>query len=186
MANLITNSERKLDNYANSLNNYIVRGGQIKDIHIEKLKLNLNKFKLELDEIHNKTILSTKELSIIFGFSMSWITKMTSKKLIPFYKNSNGHCVFVRKDFEEWLINTDVLEEKFKEYEKLGNSKITNNQKAFEENLKNNVEDLTVRDDLKLFWRSYKNDNLFWYWCFKIIIILGTTICLINIIYQIL
>lgn len=118
MGKLITNSERKLDNYANSLNNYIVRGGQIKDVHIKNIRLNLNEFKLELDEIHKKPILSTKELSIIFGLSMSWITKMTSKKLIPFYKNSNGNCVFIRKDFEEWLINTEVLEQKFKEYEK--------------------------------------------------------------------
>lgn len=140
MGKLITNSERKLDNYANSLNNYIVRGGQIKDVHIKNLKLNLNEFKLELDNIHKKPILSTKELSIVFGLSMSWITKMTSKNLIPFYKNSNGNCVFIRKDFEEWLINTEVLEQKFKEYEKFVDSKNTNSQETFEVNSKNMVD----------------------------------------------
>lgn len=117
MEKFITKSERNLDRYANSLNNYILRGGQITDIHIEELKSMLNLYNLELDKIHKKTALSTKELSIVFGFSISWITKMTSKKLIPFYKNSNGHCVFIRKDFEEWLSNPEILEIKFKEYE---------------------------------------------------------------------
>ena len=53
--------------------------------------------------INDKPILTSKELEFYLGFSYSTISKLTSCKLIPFSKPTNGALFFTKEKIHEWI-----------------------------------------------------------------------------------
>ena len=72
-----------------------------------------------LDEaaLVKKKVFNVTNLQIYTGWSLSKIYKLTSARLIPFSKPTNGSLFFDREKIERWLLNnpshtTEDIEEK--------------------------------------------------------------------------
>ncbi len=50
-----------------------------------------------------KDVLTLEEVSLMTGFSVSNIYRMTSNRTIPFYKPLGGKLFFDKKEIENWL-----------------------------------------------------------------------------------
>jgi excisionase family DNA binding protein len=66
------------------------------------------------NEVVNNTIFCTKEVltsdeaAAYMGISLSYLYKLTMKKLIPHYKPMGKMCYFNRKELESWLQSNRV------------------------------------------------------------------------------
>ena len=61
----------------------------------------------------SKTVLTIQDLALITGWSKSYIYKLTSKAVLPFYKPNSKTIFFERNEIEQWLLrnrNTTVEE----------------------------------------------------------------------------
>ena len=52
-----------------------------------------------------KGILTSTEACSYLGFTNSYLYKLTSENKIPYYKPTNGHILFVRKELDDWVVN---------------------------------------------------------------------------------
>ena len=77
---------------------------------------------MELKQIHDKldqllaaskNVLTIQDIAGITGWSKSYIYKLTSKGILPFYKPNSKTIFFERNEIEQWLLrnrNTTVEE----------------------------------------------------------------------------
>lgn len=71
-----------------------------------------------LDEaaLVNKKVFNVANLQRYTGWSLSKIYKLTSARLIPFSKPTNGSLFFEREKIEQWLLqNPSYVEKELKE-----------------------------------------------------------------------
>ena len=71
-----------------------------------------------LDEaaLVKKKVFNVTNLQMYTGWSLSKIYKLTSARLIPFSKPTNGSLFFEREKIEKWLLqNTSCAEEELEE-----------------------------------------------------------------------
>ena len=71
-----------------------------------------------LDEaaLVKKKVFNVSNLQMYTGWSLSKIYKLTSARLIPFSKPTNGSLFFEREKIEEWLLqNPSYAEEELEE-----------------------------------------------------------------------
>lgn len=73
---------------------------------MEELKKQLDRIE-KLSLLAAKNVFTVEDLSLITGFSASWIYKLTSQKKIPHYKRS-GDLYFDRLEIENWLKEVKV------------------------------------------------------------------------------
>ena len=55
-----------------------------------------------------KSILTVDDLCLYTGMSKGWIYKLTSNKLIPYYKPNGKTVVFERSEIDEWLLRNPI------------------------------------------------------------------------------
>ena len=55
-----------------------------------------------------KGILTSQEACNYLGFTNSYLYKLTSENKIPYYRPTNGHILFVRKELDEWVTKCKV------------------------------------------------------------------------------
>jgi excisionase family DNA binding protein len=75
--------------------------------HIE---ITLQELKKVIDEslIEKKEWLSLDETAVAFNLSESFLYKLTSKRLVPFYKPSGKLIYFKRAEIEQWILGGKV------------------------------------------------------------------------------
>ena len=56
----------------------------------------------------SKRVLTLEDVSLISGFSMSYLYKLTSTHQIPHYKPNGKNIFFDRDEIEEWLKQNKV------------------------------------------------------------------------------
>ena len=57
-----------------------------------------------------KEILTSKEACKYLGYTNSYLYKLTSENKIPYYRPTNGHILFVRKELNNWVTNNITAE----------------------------------------------------------------------------
>jgi len=58
-----------------------------------------------------KKILNTREAARFLDLSPSSLYKLTSQKLIPFYRPNGKRIFFLRSELESWLLKTRIVKE---------------------------------------------------------------------------
>lgn len=66
------------------------------------------KKQIKLADLNNKAVLTTPELAVFTGWSISYIHKLTMGRKIPFSKPNGKACYFDREEIEKYLMSAKV------------------------------------------------------------------------------
>jgi len=79
-----------------------------------QLNQELNEIKKLIKDlyINNKDLLSSSDVVKILNISESLLFKLTSKKLLPHYKPTNGRLFFIKSELIDWVKEHRIYTEK--------------------------------------------------------------------------
>ncbi|MEG0915655.1 MAG: helix-turn-helix domain-containing protein [Myroides sp.] len=79
-----------------------------------QLNQELNEIKKLIKDlyINNKDLLSSSDVLKILNISESLLFKLTSKKLLPHYKPTNGRLFFIKSELIDWVKEHRIHTEK--------------------------------------------------------------------------
>ena len=75
----------------------------------QKCYKNMSKSKpIKVADLTNKAVLTTRELAVYTGWSLSYIYKLTMSNTIPYSKPNGKTCFFDREEIERYLMSARV------------------------------------------------------------------------------